>query len=200
MSSHPGYSFDMFTVFIRPVTTAAVTRHRGFTLVELVVVMAIMAVLAALAAPAFRDFTDRMRVSTVSDELMASIQLVRAEAIQRNGQVRMIKIIGADCPAMLGVQFWNCGWRIFADLNNNAVIDVGEEVIREFRITNGVTVAYSQNATNFLANRWGQVAGINAFSFTMRPASGGGGIASTNTVCVNSGGRVRLIERSDVCP
>lgn len=162
--------------------------------------MAIMAILAALAAPAFKDFTDRMRVSTVSDELMASIQLVRAEAIQRNGLVRMIKITGAECPAMLGVQFWNCGWRVFADVNSNSAIDAGEEVIREFRITNGVTVAYSQNATNFLANRWGQIAGINALSFTVRPASGAGGVASTNTVCVNSGGRVRIVERSDVCP
>jgi len=200
MSDYSGYSFDMFTVPTRPITATKATRHRGFTLVELVVVLAIMATLAALAAPAFRNLIDRMRVSTVSDELMASIHLVRAEAIQRNGQVRMIKITGADCPAMLSAQFWNCGWRIFADLNNNAAIDVGEEVIREFRITNGVTVAHSRNATNFLANRWGQVAGINAFSFTIRPASGAGGIASTNTVCVNSGGRVRLIERSDVCP
>lgn len=175
-------------------------RHGGFTLIELVIVMAIMAILASLAGPAFRGFTDRMRVSTVSDELMASIQLMRAEAIQRNGLVRMIKITGADCPAMLGAQFWNCGWRVFADVNNNSAIDAGEEVIREFRITTGVTVAYSQNATSFLANRWGQIAGINAFSFTVRPESGLGGLATTSTVCVNSGGRVRLIESSDVCP
>jgi len=190
----------MFLVRICPVTAAAFDRHRGFTLVELVVVMAIMAVLAALAAPAFRDFTDRMRVSTVSDELMASIQLVRAEAIQRNGQVRMIKITGADCPPMLGAQFWNCGWRIFADLNNNAAIDVGEEVIREFRITNGVTVAIFPDATNFLANRWGQIAGINALRFTIQPVSNTGGLANITSVCVNSGGRVRIVERSAICP
>lgn len=162
--------------------------------------MSIMAVLAALGAPAFGNFIDRMRVSTVSNELMASIQLVRAEAIQRNGMVRMIKITGTDCPAMLSAEFWNCGWRIFADLDNDSIIDAGEEVIREFRITNGVNVVYSRNATNLLANRWGQVAGINAFSFTIKPSSGSGGLASTNMVCVNSGGRVRLIERSSVCP
>lgn len=180
--------------------SVTVMRHQGFTLIELVVVMAIMAILASLAAPAFRDFTDRMRVSTVSDELMASVQLMRAEAIQRNGMVRMIKITGTDCPAMLSAQFWNCGWRVFADVNDNSTIDTGEEVLREFRITTGVTVAYSQNATSFLANRWGQIAGINAFSFTVRPESGLGGLTTTNTVCINSGGRVRLVEKSDVCP
>jgi type IV fimbrial biogenesis protein FimT len=162
--------------------------------------MSIVALLAALAAPAFGNFIDRMRVSTVSNELMASVQLVRAEAIQRNGMVRMIKITGTDCPAMPSKQFWNCGWRIFVDLDDDSIIDNGEEVIREFRITNGVNVVYSRNATNFLANRWGQVSGINAFSFTIQPASGSGGLSSTTTVCVNSGGRVRLIERSSVCP
>ena len=183
-----------------PQTRRAPAHSSGFTLVELLVVMSIMAVLAALGAPAFGNFIDRMRVSTVSNELMASIQLVRAEAIQRNGMVRMIKITGTDCPAMLSAEFWNCGWRIFADLDNDSIIDAGEEVIREFRITNGVNVVYSRNATNLLANRWGQVAGINAFSFTIKPSSGSGGLASTNMVCVNSGGRVRLIERSSVCP
>ena len=176
--------------------------QRGFTLIEAMVSVAIIAVLAAMAAPAFQTMTERMAVSTVTDEMVASVNLTRNTAIGNNGNVVIRKLTEAE-TGLAGIcsttQNWSCGWQVFLDPNGNATLDAGEQIVQTFAIANNVVVMRSVNGANMTANRWGQLAGINAVGYTLSPKGTGVGSPATTTICVNSGGRVRVLQGAVAC-
>jgi type IV fimbrial biogenesis protein FimT len=63
------------------------SRARGFTLVELMVTIAVLAILAAIAFPSFRSLINSSRLSSGANELIATMQLAKAEAVRQNGRV-----------------------------------------------------------------------------------------------------------------
>jgi type IV fimbrial biogenesis protein FimT len=65
------------------------TRHRGFTLVELMVVVALIVVLISLSAPSIRRLIDTQRVNSTNSQLVTDLQFARSEAASRNALVRV---------------------------------------------------------------------------------------------------------------
>jgi type IV fimbrial biogenesis protein FimT len=178
---------------------AAPRQTQGVTLLEILVVIAILGVLSALAAPSFRGTIERYRVSTTVDQLTSTISLARAEAIKRGGNVRLERLSGGDCPAMISVQQWSCGWSLYWDVNANNAFNAGtDELIKEFRITNNVTVNFSVTQAGITVNRWGQLGNLGAAGFTVVPQSGVSSPA-TSTVCLSTGGRIRTVSGSVAC-
>lgn len=173
--------------------------NRGFTLVEAMIVVGIMAILAALAGPSFTTTIERYRVDTVVEELSATLSLTRNEAIKRGGNVRLVRLSGGDCPSLASAGVWSCGWQIFWDTDGDNTLDAGEEVIRQFRITNGVTVNFANDTAGVNANRWGQIGGMGGAGFNVVPPSGVGSPVVT-AVCLSSGGRIRKLKGSTACP
>lgn len=83
-------------------------RARGFTLIELMVALAVAAVLFAIGVPMLRDVTLGSRLSAMANDLLASVQLARSEAIKRNRAVTLCASAdGATCAASGG---WEQGW------------------------------------------------------------------------------------------
>ena len=172
-------------------------KRNGFTLLELLVTLALLGVLAALAAPSFTDTIHRYRVSTVANEFAASINLARDSAIQRNGNVTIAKLAGSACTDSGD---WSCGWQIFRDVNGNGTLNAGtDELIQEFRISAGVSVMRPAGGDSMTGNRWGQLNGNGTAGFTLSPKDVGVSSSSTTTVCINSGGRVRVTLGNVTC-
>lgn len=84
-------------------------RCRGFSLIELMVTVALVAILLAIGLPSFQGSMRSNQVATGTNELMASINLARTEAIRNpNGAAMCASSDGEDC-----VGDWNDGWIVW---------------------------------------------------------------------------------------
>lgn len=83
-------------------------RCAGATLAELVVVLGISAVVLAVAAPDLHALVTAQQIRAASSELLGAIAHTRAQAIARNGRVKLVPRDpnGAD---------WTQGWTVFVD-------------------------------------------------------------------------------------
>jgi prepilin-type N-terminal cleavage/methylation domain-containing protein len=64
-------------------------KHKGFSLVELLVVMSIAVILASIATPSLVDMTKNSRINSAASEFQSVVQLARTEAITRNAIVNL---------------------------------------------------------------------------------------------------------------
>lgn len=102
------------------------SQAKGFTLVELMTVVAIIAVLAAVAFPSFRSSMRSSRVTTATNELLASVALARTEAIR--SRARGVICTSADGASCGGT--WNNGWLIWSDIDNSGTVNGTEAAVR----------------------------------------------------------------------
>lgn len=90
----------------------------GFTLIELMVTIAVLAILLGIAAPSFNDVSLSSKLSSHANNLIASINMARSEAIKRNVRVTLCASAdGTDCATSGG---WEQGWVVKYDASNNS--------------------------------------------------------------------------------
>ena len=125
------------------------SRHRGFTLVELMVTVALVGILLAAVIPNMRTFLRNNQLSGGVNDLLHSIQVARTEAIKRqNGNV---VVCGTSTPnladgAMTCDYATFKGWFVFQDTNGNWQHDAAEPVIdRHDLLDTNVTVKTDAN-------------------------------------------------------
>lgn len=96
------------------------TLYQGFTLIELIVTITIAGILAAVAIPSFISTINSNRLTTYANELIASLNLARSEAIKRSQQVTVRRNSATS-------DVWEGGWDVFVDSDSsNAFNDDGD--------------------------------------------------------------------------
>ena len=85
-------------------------KHRGFTLIELMVTLVVLTVLIALAVPSFADYFQKARVRGAADQVTNLLARARAGAVKTNMPIGVLAIekatggwcVGARQPAEPG--------------------------------------------------------------------------------------------------
>ena len=66
-----------------------IASHRGFTLVELIIVIVLLAVLAAIAIPSYSNMIITNRMTTEVNSFVSDLHYAKTEAIKRSRNVQI---------------------------------------------------------------------------------------------------------------
>ena len=152
------------------------SRNKGFTLVELMIVIAIIGVLAAIITPSFLSWRDRSKVRGDATELRAAFESTKLRAIKHNTNA---VVTFPDATS----------YQAYVDTNNNNVRDAGEVIITTRTLAPGVTITTNTFTGNDMAfNPRGMANGPNSTGRIVMTSPGG----ASYEVVVSSFGRVRM--------
>ncbi|QOJ22347.1 MAG: type II transport protein GspH [Gammaproteobacteria bacterium] len=125
--------------------------QNGLTLIELLVTMSIASILLSLAVPSYRTFVQDNLLMMQSNNFYSALALAKSEAIRRSSSITLCPSTnGTGCT---GGVIWSNGWLVFSDINNNGVVEAGEEILQVgTAFTGGNTFAGTKPRVIFTAN------------------------------------------------
>lgn len=193
LKSSPMKSHELFHRYLK-------SNDQGLTLIEVMVSLAILGILAALAAPSFSESIKRYRINAIKDDLIASMQVARFEAIRRGTPITLIR--RTDCEAnLVATNAWGCGWiTVLGAINpttREATTAEQDSALQITTVPTGYEVKHTAGSDRqVMFSRWGQ-AGVGQ-TFVITQSNDGNAGKATITLCMSSGGRTR-IEKGATC-
>ena len=159
----------------------------GFTLVELVVVLIIVSILTLIAAPAMNSLIESNKLTTLTNDLIADINLSRSTAIARNAQVGMCSSAGSGTSCGASTNWGASGWLLFVDADASGTWSNGDTIIRthEAAPTNS---ALTSPLNLVFITRLGTMATGSAGSFIICNSS----IGKSRTIVIATTGRPNI--------
>jgi len=165
----------------------AISRAKGFTLIEMMIVVVVVAILAAIAVPGFNDFVAKNRVKSATEDIYGLILQAKSEAPIRDANISVNTNTGAT-P-------WCVGFATAANCNctntTSCVVPVaGTNVVQVVNGTdyNGVTIAENFGGTGFTFNRIRGTASTANNQDTISVTSG----AWQLNIVISPEGRIRI--------
>ena len=171
--------------------TTGFGRERGFTMVEVMIVMVVVAILVAVAAPGFRDLIGNNRIVTEVYTLRATLSNARSEALARRAPV--VVCPSTDGAACADSDDWSTGYIAFVDLDDDIVVDAGEDIIHIEAEERAVDIAFNNAGRRVRFGSQGVALGFDgAFTFCDDR-----GVEDARELIVNPVGTVRAATDTD---
>ncbi|QNM95275.1 GspH/FimT family pseudopilin [Chitinimonas koreensis] len=117
--------------------------QRGMTLIEMAMVLAIISIVAAIAAPPMALFVNDARLSSQTNQLVASLNAARLEAITRRTTVTVCQTAApnsATACSTSGTSDWSNGW---------IAMTAGGTVLRRVHPSPNLVVTTTSASTSF---------------------------------------------------
>ena len=98
----------------------------GFTLVEIMITLAIAVILITLAVPSFSLMINNSKVTSSTNEFVASLNLARSEALKRSNNISVCKSNPAysACAGSGSVASYTTnGWLVATDCNSDGILN-----------------------------------------------------------------------------
>ena len=103
-------------------------KEKGFTLFESLITMSIAVVLSSIAVPSFDSSRKNGHMSANINAMHSSLMMARSGSLSRRERVTVCKSSdGASCTTTGN---WAQGWVVFVDSDNDASIDINEQIIK----------------------------------------------------------------------
>lgn len=103
--------------------TMAMKKDTGFTLIELLLALLIASILLTIGMPAMQTFVQNGRITLVTNELVAAINVARSNAIKEAAFACVCPSddVNAATPACAASGSWEMGWIAFTDNTGNCI-------------------------------------------------------------------------------
>lgn len=171
--------------------TYSVAPHKGFTLIELMVVVAIIAILATVATPSFRRMIVGNQIRSAVNDWTLAMQTARSEAVRQRAQVSVCPSSNGSTCATSSADSFEQGWIVA--IEDSTSVDSMGKLLQDYPALKGVTMTTNQatGKITYLANGLpiGNFAGM---TITVMEDAASPDSSLTRYICVARSGRSRV--------